>query len=103
MVETICINTHNLRRLISNLVLLLHLTPDRFSYRHGHNVIKIGQLETAEAQRQDYAEKVYPRLLLKILHLLTHLTRNYAIAMAMLRVNCEVTASLKEWTKPEQS
>lgn len=84
-------------------MLLLHLNPERFYYKPGHNVIKVAGLETAEAQKQDYAEKVYPRLVLKILHLLTHLTRNYSIAMALLRVNCEVIASLKEWTRPEQS
>lgn len=40
---------------------------------------------------------------LKMLHLLTHLTKNYSIAMALLRPNHDLPPNLSSMARPEQS
>jgi hypothetical protein len=48
----------------------------------------------------DYTVRVYPSLAMKALHLLAHLTKNYSIAMALLRPNSDLPPSLASLSIP---
>jgi hypothetical protein len=85
------------------LLVLLHLTPPRFKPILGHPVIKLPPCATGEEQQIDYAVRAYPSLAMKALHLLTHLTKNYSIAMALLKPNNDLPVSLADLCRPEQA
>jgi hypothetical protein len=102
LVETLCINTNTLRRIAAALLALLHLTPARFDPEttKDHPVIRVASCSTPHEQKIDYTIRVYPSLAMKALHLLTHLTKNYSIAMALLRPNHELPPSLLPFSRP---
>jgi hypothetical protein len=94
--ETCCINTSNIEKLIGSLIAILHLTPSALEQQpRKHPYLKPHQPATVQTVE-------YPLLALKILHLVNHLTKIYSIAFSFLRVNAVVTERLTEWVSPEQ-
>lgn len=93
--ETCCINTANIEKLVGSLIAVLHLTPSALQQPRKHPYLKPHQLETVHTVE-------YPLLALKILHLINHLTKIYSIAFSFLRVNAVVTERLAEWVSAEQ-
>lgn len=92
LIETLCMNTKNLGKIVASNLTLLDAV-----------VREIGKdkedMEEEEEERSfinkrfadDQARSVF---IVKVLHLLYHLTGNYGIAMVFLKINSEPIASL---------
>jgi hypothetical protein len=96
LVETMCINTNNLKRVVSSTVTLLVAVFEQGmdeEESEQYRAFVRGQIKEAEKN---------PLLVVKILHLLYHLTDNYSLAMQFLKVNDAPVASLRSWMRPPQ-
>jgi hypothetical protein len=71
--------------------------------REGHRIIRLPPCQSRQEQEIDYTVRAYPSLAMKALHMLELLTKNYSIAMALLRPNNDLPPSLTPLARPEQA
>lgn len=93
LIEALCVNTINLDRIIASLVSLLYPLPEE-------NSIINNSLRKASLQNSDGN---FSSMALKVLHVISHLTRIYSIAMAFFRVNPLLLDLVKLSTNEDQS